>query len=100
MKDAFSVDPNFQQAHDAIASEGAQVWILNGTGRFGEAASVAGYLEYLGIAATAPGQKPPAGVSGTVIRVYNGAEDRIPLTVQALQQARLDSLRGSMTALR
>jgi len=87
VKEAFSVDPNFQQAHDAIASEGAQVWVLNGTGRFGEAASVAGYLEYLGIAATAPGQRPPAGVSGTVIRVYNGAEDRIPLTIQALQAA-------------
>lgn len=84
---AFTVDPNFQQAHDAIASEGAQVWVLNGTGRLGEAASVAGYLEYLGIDATAPGQKPPAGLSGTVIRVYNGAADRIPLTIQALQQA-------------
>jgi len=87
VQDAFKVDPNFQQAHDAIASEGAEVWVLNGTGRFGEAAGVAGYLEYLGIAATAPGQKAPAGVTGTVIRVYNGAADRIPLTIQALQTA-------------
>jgi LCP family protein required for cell wall assembly len=85
VKDAFTVDPAFQQAHDELASEGAQVWVLNGSGRLGEAASLAAYFEYLGIAATAPGQKPPAGATGTVIRVYNGAEDQIPLTIQALQ---------------
>jgi len=87
VQEAFVVNPNFQQAHDAIASEGAQIWVLNGSGQYGEASNVAGYLDYLGMAATAPGQRAPAGVTGTVIRVYNGAEDRIPLTIQALQQA-------------
>jgi LCP family protein required for cell wall assembly len=86
VKEAFTVDPNFQEAHDAIASEGATVWVLNGSGRFGEAASLASYLDYLGIAATAPSQRPDTtGLTGTTIRVYNGAEDRLPLTVKALE---------------
>jgi len=86
VRQAFTVDPTFQQAHDAIASEGATVWVLNGSGRTGEASTLASYLEYLGIAATAPAQKPDtSGLSATTIRVYNGAEDRIPLTIQALE---------------
>jgi LCP family protein required for cell wall assembly len=86
VKAAFTVDPNFQQAHDAIASEGAQVWVLNGTGQTGEAANVAGFLDYLGIAATAPSQKPPAVGSTTIIRAYNGADEQMPLTLKALEQ--------------
>ena len=86
VREAFSGDPNFQQAHDAIASEAATVWVLNGSGQSGQAASLAAYLEYLGIAATAPAQRPDTtGLSATTIRVYNGAEDRIPLTIKALE---------------
>lgn len=88
VQQAFTVDPNFQQAHDAIASEGATVWVLNGSGQTGEASNLAAYLDYLGIAATAPNQKPDTtGLSATTIRVYNGAEDQIPLTIQALETA-------------
>jgi cell envelope-related transcriptional attenuator-like protein/LytR cell envelope-related transcriptional attenuator len=87
VRDAFTVDPNFQQAHDAIASEGATLWVLNGSGQPGEASTLAAYLDYLGMAATAPAQRPDAsGLSATTIRVYNGAADRIPLTIQALEQ--------------
>jgi LCP family protein required for cell wall assembly len=83
---AFTVDPNFQQAHDAIASEGAEVWVLNGSGRTGEASTLAAYLDYLGMAATAPNQKPDAtGLTKTTIRVYNGAEANIPATIAALE---------------
>jgi LCP family protein required for cell wall assembly len=87
VKEAFTVDPAFADARDAIASEGATLWVLNGSGKPGEAASLAAYLNYYGIAATAPTQKPDTtGLSATTIRVYNGAADRDPLTIQALQQ--------------
>ena len=87
VKQAFTIDPAFAEARDAIASEGATLWVLNGSGRTGEASSLAGYLNYYGIAATAPTQKPDTtGLTATTIRVYNGAETRDPLTIQALQQ--------------
>ncbi len=87
VKEAFTVDPAFAAARDAIASEGATLWVLNGSGKSGEASSLAAYLNYYGIAATAPTQHPDTtGLSATTIRVYNGASDRDPLTIQALQQ--------------
>jgi LCP family protein required for cell wall assembly len=85
--DAFNIDPGFARARDALAEEGAEVWVLNGSGRTGEAARLSEYLSYLGIAASAPNQKPDTtGLTATTVRVYNGAETRFPLTVAALQQ--------------
>jgi len=86
VRDAFKVDPGFAEARDAIAEEGAEVWVLNGSNQTGQAATLAAYLDYLGISATAPNQKPDTtGLSGTTIRAYNGAETTFPLTVAALQ---------------
>jgi LCP family protein required for cell wall assembly len=86
--DAFNVDPGFAEARDAVAEEGAEVWVLNGSNQTGQAATLAAYLDYLGISATAPNQQPDTtGLSGTTIRAYNGAETTFPLTVAALQQA-------------
>jgi LCP family protein required for cell wall assembly len=86
VRDAFNVDPTFAEQRDAIAQEGAEVWVLNGSGTQGEASNVAAYLDYRGIAATAPNQRPDTkGVSGTTIKAYNGAETTFPLTVAALQ---------------
>jgi len=85
--DAFNIDPGFADARDALAEEGAAVWVLNGSGRTGEAARLSEYLSYLGIAASAPNQKPDTtGLTGTTIRVYNGAQTKYPLTIAALQQ--------------
>ena len=87
IQEAFTVDPNFAAARDAIAAEGASIWVLNGSGRLGEAATIAAYLDYLGLAATAPTQKPDTtGLSATTIRVYNGAAERLPLTIAALER--------------
>ena len=84
--EAFNIDPGFAEARDALAEEGAQLWVLNGTGRTGEAARLSEYLSYLGLAASAPNQKPDtAGLSATTVRAYNGAEDKFPLTVAALR---------------
>jgi LCP family protein required for cell wall assembly len=85
--DAFKIDPAFAQKRDALTDEGAEVWVLNGSGRAGEAARLSEYLSYLGIAATAPIQKPDVGKPpSTILRAYNGAETTFPLTLAALQE--------------
>jgi LCP family protein required for cell wall assembly len=85
--DAFNIDPNFAAARDALAEEGAELWVLNGSGRSGEASRLAEYLSYLGLAATAPRQQPDVhGLDRTTIRAYNGAVDKFPLTVEALRR--------------
>lgn len=85
VRQAFNVDPNFAEARDALLDEGAEVWVLNGSGRQGEAGRLSEYLSYLGIAASAPNQKPDISGAGTIIRAYNGAETSLPLTAAALQ---------------
>lgn len=86
---AFNFDPRVEAQRQAVAQEGAQVWVLNGTGGTGTAAAVAGYLDFRGVAASAPTQRPPAGAvpADTIIRVYNGAETKLPLTMALLEQA-------------
>ena len=86
--EAFNIDPNFAAAREALQEEGARVWVLNGSGRTGEAARLASFLNYLGIDASAPNQRPDTrGLTQTTIRAYNGAEASMPLTLAALQQA-------------
>ena len=48
---------------------------------------MAGYLDFRGLAASAPNQRPPGSAvpADTIIRVYNGAETRLPLTVALLE---------------
>jgi LCP family protein required for cell wall assembly len=84
--DAFKVDPAFAEQRDALLEEGAELWVLNGSGRNREAARLAEYLSYLGMIATAPNQKPDvSGLSGTTVRAYNDAATDFPLTLAALQ---------------
>lgn len=84
--EAFEVDPGFAEARDALLEEGAELWVLNGTGRTGEAGRLAEYLSYLGLAASAPNQRPDvSGLGATTIRAYNGAEEQLPLTAAALR---------------
>jgi LCP family protein required for cell wall assembly len=85
VEEAFTVDPNFAEARDALLEEGAELWILNGSGRTGEAARLAEYLSYIGMSASAPNQRPDTtGLSATTIKAYNGAEEQYPLTMAAL----------------
>lgn len=88
VRSAFNFDPREEAQRQAVAQESAQVWVLNGTGGTGTAAAVAGYLDFLGVAASAPNQRPPAGAvpANTIIRVYNGAETKLPLTMALLEQ--------------
>lgn len=87
VKDAFTTDPRDEAQRQALAAEGGQVWVLNGTGDTGKATDLASYLEYHGLAASAPRGKPQGSVPAhAVVTVYNGAEDKLPATVAYLQQ--------------
>ena len=82
---AFKVDPQLEDRRDALSQEGASVWVLNGSGRQGQASNVAAYLEYNGMTASAPTQKPDAVPSATRIVVYNGAETELTQTIAYLE---------------
>jgi LCP family protein required for cell wall assembly len=87
VRDAFNIDPAFAEARDALLEEGAELWVLNGSGRTGEAARLSEYLSYLGLAATAPAQRPDtSGLPETTVRAYNGAETEFPLAVAKLRE--------------
>ena len=86
-KTAFTTDPADEAQRQDLASEGAAVWVLNGTSDPGFGTALAGYLEFHGLAASAPRQKPAGAVpANTVIVVYNGAETKMPDTIAYLQQ--------------
>jgi LCP family protein required for cell wall assembly len=85
VKEAFTVDPAIAEKRDVLAQEGATIWVLDGARDAGQARGLASYLDYLGMAASAPTQKPDtSGLSATTIRVYNGAEARLPETLAEL----------------
>jgi LCP family protein required for cell wall assembly len=84
---AFSSDPADQERRERLGAEGAGVWVLNGTGEANRGTRLAGYLEYQGLAASAPRQAPEGQVpADTVITVYNGASERIPATIAYLEE--------------
>lgn len=86
IRDAFTTDPGVAGRREQLGAEGAAVYVLNGSGRNGQASRIADYLEYLGISASAPGQTPDgSGLAVTTLRVYNGARARAPLTVATLE---------------
>jgi LCP family protein required for cell wall assembly len=87
VKNAFTVDPADQALQERLAGEGAGVWVLNGTGESNRGARLAGYLEFHGLAASAPRQKPEGQVPAkTVVTVYNGAETKLPETIAYLEK--------------
>ena len=84
---AFDFDPRVEAQRQSVAQEGARLWVLDGTGATGTAESVAGYLDFRGVAASAPNQRPPTGSvpANTIVRVYNGAGAKMPLTLALLE---------------
>jgi LCP family protein required for cell wall assembly len=87
VKNAFTTDPADQAARERLASEGAGVWVLNGTGVANRGTRLAGYLEFQGLAASAPRGAPEGKVpADTVVTVYNGAETRLPDTIAYLEK--------------
>ncbi len=82
---AFKVDPKLEDTRAGLAQENASIWVLNGAGNASQAASLAAYLEYYGLTASAPARPPTSRPSNTVITVYNGAETRLPQTIAFLE---------------
>jgi LCP family protein required for cell wall assembly len=83
---AFDFDPRVQAERQDVAEEGAVVWVSSGTGEADRAATLAGYLDFEGFAASAPRLKAPATVAPkTVVTAYNGAETKYPKTIARLQ---------------
>ena len=78
--DAFSISPQVQDQRDALAQEGASIWVLNGTTKQGQASDIAAYLEYYGLNASAPVQKPDVKPAKTSIVVYHGSETSLQST--------------------
>jgi LCP family protein required for cell wall assembly len=86
VKEAFTVDPADEAERQKLAQEGAVVWVLNGTSDSARGTHVAGYLDYHGLAASAPRQRPSGAVpANTTIVVYNGAADKLTDTIAYLE---------------
>ncbi|HET7727677.1 MAG TPA: LCP family protein [Candidatus Limnocylindrales bacterium] len=83
---AFEIDPALEQRRETLAAEGARIWVLNGSGRDGHAAGIAGYLEYNGLNASSPNDRVEQRPRTTRIVVYNGAEARLPDTIAYLEE--------------
>lgn len=87
--EAFSAQPTKEEREaDAIAREAARIWVLNGTGRKGEAGTLAAALGRAGLDASAPTTIVPdeIGLLKTRFVVYNGAEQRTPVSLALLQR--------------
>ncbi|MEA2608655.1 MAG: polyisoprenyl-teichoic acid--peptidoglycan teichoic acid transferase [Chloroflexota bacterium] len=88
VRTAFTTNPADEALREKLAQEAGTVWVLNSTGGADRATSLAGYLEYFGLAASAPRQAPTGGVKAdTAIVVYNGAETRLAGTIAYLEKA-------------
>ncbi len=86
VKNAFKTNPADEALREKLANEGAGVWVLSGLSDRGQPADLAAYLEYVGLAASAPRQSAPGSVpADTKIVVYNGAADKYPDTIAYLE---------------
>ena len=86
---AFSAQPTKEEREaDAIAREAARIWVLNGTGRKGEAGVLATALSRAGLDASAPTTITPdeIGLLKTRFIVFNGAEQRMPISLALLEK--------------
>ena len=87
VKNAFKRNPVDEAQAEALAEEGAGIWVLNPFADRSRGTDLAGYLEYRGLAASAPRQRPTGPTtSATQVVVYNGAEARLPNTIAFLEK--------------
>jgi hypothetical protein len=86
---AFTAQPTKEEREaDALAREAARIWVLNGTGRKGEAGVLAAALTRAGLDASVPTGITPGeiGLLTTRFIVYNGAEQRMPVSLALLER--------------
>jgi LCP family protein required for cell wall assembly len=87
---AFAFDAALEGQRLALEDEDANVWVLKGSSVERQAAQWADYLYYLGMGADVPnavnqGRADNLDYTETVITVYNGAEERLPTTIEVLE---------------
>jgi polyisoprenyl-teichoic acid--peptidoglycan teichoic acid transferase len=87
VRNAFTADPELDARRERLGEEAARVWVLNQSGRNGAASTLAAYLAFNGLDASAPNQRPEGTITPTRIVVYNGAETRLPQTIAYLEEA-------------
>ncbi len=86
---AFAAEPTPDEVEErSIVREAARIWVLNGTGRPGEAGAFASRLIQAGLEATAPsGITPPEiGLLTTRLIVYNGGALRVPVSLSLIER--------------
>ena len=84
---AFKFDPRDQAQRQAVAEEGAVLWVVSSTGEQARATNLADYLDYEGFAASAPrGGAPDTASSATGVTAYNGAAETFPKTIARLEE--------------
>jgi len=87
VQEALSANPGDEAERQKLAVEGADLWVLNGTSDSQRGTNLAGFLDWRGITASAPRQKPSGAVPAqTKIVAYNGALEDNPDTVAYLEQ--------------
>ena len=86
---ALATNPVTAKSRAQLTAEKARLLVENGSGINGQATRVAAYLTSLGLSVTissANGGRAPGPLhTSTVVTFYNGAETRMPKTVQLLQ---------------
>ncbi len=82
---AFKIDPKLEAQREQVAGEDGVVWVVNGTGKVGQATALASYLEYLGLTASAPTKRPDKTPAQTRIVVYNGRQADLTATIALLE---------------
>jgi LCP family protein required for cell wall assembly len=87
VKNAFKANPADEERRERLAQEGATVWVLNGTSDTTRGTDLAAYLEYQGLAASSPRQKPKGKVpADTKIVAFNGAGTEMTETIAYLEK--------------
>ncbi|MGH2407506.1 MAG: LCP family protein [Candidatus Limnocylindrales bacterium] len=85
---AFKVDATLEASRAKIADEAATVWVLDGSGKVGQAGAVSDYLAYLGMQSSIPtsngGRADRLDYAATSITAFNGAELRLPETIRVM----------------
>jgi LCP family protein required for cell wall assembly len=83
---AFKIDPALEALRDSVSAEDGTIWVVNGSGQSGQANTLVAFLEYEGLTAVAQTQRPLVNPAKTVIKVYNGRETELPVTVALLEK--------------
>jgi hypothetical protein len=87
VKNAFTTDPADEALREKLAEEGAGVWVLYSGADGDRSTRLASYLDFHGLAASAPRQKPPGKVPATTsIVIYNGSGSELAGTIAYLEQ--------------